>query len=88
MSKEQASFNIFVEHFKLFLLRDVPIQELPNQYVQDIVKSYREGEMTMLDALILFEKIQRELGAMVRVNQFLDTLIISEEVKNTAESNL
>lgn len=85
MSKEQNHFNLLIEHLKLSLLRDVPIDELPNQYVQDVVQSFREGEMSMIDALIHFEKIQDQLGAMVRVNQFLDALIITEEIKDAAD---
>ena len=85
MSSDQNHFNLLIEHLKLSLLRDMPIEELPNQTIQNIVKSFRRGDISMLDALIHFEKIQNQLSAMVRTNQFLDTLIITEEIKNAKE---
>ena len=78
MTNDQSHEVIAIEQTKLFLLNVVPIAELPNEYVQDTVIMYRNGELTLSEALQDFEMIREELGAMVRVNEFLSKMI--EEV--------
>ena len=78
MTNNQAHEVIAIEQTKLFLLNIVPIDELPNQYIQETVSAYRQGDLTMIQALQDFEEYQKELGAMVRVNKFLSEMI--EEV--------
>ena len=79
MTNNQAHEVIAIEQTKLFLLNIVPIDELPNEYVQETVSAYRQGDLTMIQALQDFEGYQKELGAMVRVNKFLSEMI--EEVR-------
>ena len=79
MTNNQAHEVIAIEQTKLFLLNIVPIDELPNQYIQETVSAYRQGDLTMIQALQDFEGYQKELGAMVRVNKFLNEMI--EEVR-------
>ena len=79
MTNNQAHEVIAIEQTKLFLLNIVPIDELPNQYIQETVSAYRQGDLTMIQALQDFEEYQKELGAMVRVNKFLSEMI--EEVR-------
>jgi hypothetical protein len=75
MTNNEAHEVIAIEQTKLFLLNVVPIDELPNEHLQEIVEMYREGELTMIEALQDFEVYQKELGAMVRVNKFLSQMI-------------
>ena len=79
MTNNEAHKVIAIEQAKLFLLNIVPINELPNEYVQDTVIMFRNGELTLSEALQDFEMIREELGAMVRVNKFLSEMI--EEVR-------
>ena len=79
MTNNQAHEVIAIEQTKLFLLNVVPIDELPNQYIQETVSAYRQGDLTMIQDLQDFEGYQKELGAMVRVNKFLSEMI--EEVR-------
>ena len=78
MTNNEAHEVIAIEQTKLFLLNVVPIDELPNEHLQEIVEMYREGELTMIEALQDFEGYQKELRAMVRINKFLSQMI--EEV--------
>ena len=78
MTNNEAHEVIAIEQTKLFLLNVVPIDELPNEHLQEIVEMYREGELTMIEALQDFEGYQKELRAMVNVNKFLSQVI--EEV--------
>lgn len=75
MTNNQAHEVIAIEQTKLFLLNIVPIDELPNEYVQETVSAYRQGDLTMIQALQDFEGYQKELGAMVRVNKFLNEML-------------
>ena len=75
MTNNKAHETIAIEQTKLFLLNIVPIDELPNEYVQEIVSAYRQGDLTMIEALQDFEGYQKELGAMVRVNKFLNEML-------------
>ena len=75
MTNNEAHEVIAIEQIKLFLLNIVPIDELPNEYVQDTVIMFRNGELTLSVALQDFEMIKEELGAMVRVNRFLSEMI-------------
>ena len=78
MTNNEAHEVIAIEQTKLLLLNIVPIDELPNEHLQEIVEMYREGELTMIEALQDFEGYQKELRAMVNVNKFLSQVI--EEV--------
>ena len=75
MTNNEAHEVIAIEQTKLFLLNVVPIDELPNEHLQEIVEMYREGELTMIEALQDFEGYQKELRAMVNVNKFLSQII-------------
>ena len=75
MTNDQAHEVIAIEQTKLFLLNIVPMDELPNEYVQETVIMYRNGELTLSEALQDFELIREVLGAMVRVNRFLNEMI-------------
>ena len=75
MTNNEAHKVIAIEQTKLFLLNIVPIAELPSEYVQDTVIMFRNGELTLSEALQDFEMIREELGAMVRVNRFLNEMI-------------
>ena len=75
MTNNEAHEVIAIEQTKLFLLNVVPIDELPNEHLQEIVEMYREGELTMIEALQDFEGYQKELRAMVRINKFLSQMI-------------
>lgn len=75
MTNDKAHEVIAIEQTKLFLLNVVPIDELPNQYIQETVSAYRQGDLTMIEALQDFEGYQKELGAMVRVNKFLNEML-------------
>lgn len=75
MTNNKAHEAIAIEQIKLFLLNIVPIDELPNQYIQETVSAYRQGDLTMIQALQDFEECQKELGAMVRINKFLNEII-------------
>jgi hypothetical protein len=75
MTNNEAHEVIAIEQTKLLLLNIVPINELPNEHLQEIVEMYREGELTMIEALQDFEGYQKELQAMVRVNKFLSQMI-------------
>jgi hypothetical protein len=75
MTNNEAHEVIAIEQIKLFLLNIVPIDELPNEDIQETVSAYRQGDLTMIEALQDFEGYQKELGAMVRVNKFLSQMI-------------
>lgn len=82
MKYKEKDTIILVERLKLSLLRDIPIDELPNKQIQEIVRNYRGGTLTMIDALKEFENIQNELCAMVRINIFINNMLVDEELVN------
>jgi hypothetical protein len=75
MTNNEAHEVIAIEQTKLFLLNVVPIDELPSENIQETVSAYRQGDLTMFEALQDFEGYQKELGAMVRINKFLNEMI-------------
>lgn len=72
MTNDQAHETIAIEQTKIFLLNIVPMDELPNEYVQEIVSAYRHGELTEAEAMQDLEMLHEELKAMVNVNKFLN----------------
>jgi hypothetical protein len=82
MKYKEKDTIILVERLKLSLLRDIPIDELPNAQIQEIVRKYRDGTLTMIAALKEFEKIKNELCAMVRINIFINNMLVDEELVN------
>jgi len=82
MKYKEKDTIILTERLKLSLLRDIPIDELPNAQIQQIVRNYRDGTLTMIAALKEFEKIQNELCAMVRINIFINNMLVDEELVN------
>lgn len=71
---------IAVEEAKMFLLHTCPIQELPTEYVQDVVFSYRSKRIKLEDALNHFIRVEQDLVNMVQFNWFLNDIISKEVV--------
>ena len=79
MTNDQASMILAIENAKRFLLTICPIQELPNEYVQNIVISYRNNIISYYQGLDEFMNIEKELEAMVNVNVYLNNVIAGLE---------
>ena len=79
MTNDQASMVVAIEHAKRFLLTICPMNELPNEYVQSIVGAYRSNNISYYQALHEFIQIERELAAMVNVNEYLNNVIAGLE---------
>ena len=75
MTNKEAHETIAAEKMKLFLLEVVPLDELPNEHLQEIVCAFRQGDQTMTESLHCLEEYNKELRAMFRVNCFIDKLI-------------
>jgi hypothetical protein len=71
--------TIAIEQAKLFLLKICPIDELPSDYVRDVVIGFRLNYITMIDALNYFIKIENDLENMIMFNMFLNSLIAEVE---------
>jgi len=80
MTTEQSRMIIAVEEAKMFLLHTCPIQELPTEYVQDVVFSYRSKHIKLEDALNHFIRVEQDLVNMVQFNWFLNDIISKEVV--------
>ena len=79
MTNQQAEMVIAIENAKRFLLTVCPMRELPNEYVQSVVASYRDNNISYYQALHEFRQIERELEAMVNVNIYLNTVLAGDE---------
>ena len=75
----QASMIVSIENAKRFLLTICPIDELPNEFVQSVVRTYRCNNISYYQALQEFRQIERELEAMVNVNEYLNNVIEGKE---------
>ena len=79
MTNQQASMVVAIENAKRFLLTICPIDELPNEYVQSVVRTYRSNNISYYQAINEFIQIERELEAMVNVNVYLNNVIEGKE---------
>jgi hypothetical protein len=79
MTNEQSHMIIAIEQAKMFLLKICPIDELPSDYVRDVVIGFRLNHITMIDALTHFIKIENDLENMIMFNMFLNSVIAEVE---------
>jgi hypothetical protein len=79
MTNKEAHETIAAEKMKIFLLEVVPLVELPNEHLQEIVCAFRQGDQTMTESLHCLQEYNKELRAMVRVNCFINNLIKEDD---------
>lgn len=79
MTNDQAGMIVSIENAKRFLLTICPTDELPNEFVQSVVKAYRCNNISYYQALQEFRQIEKELEAMVNVNVYLNNVIAGLE---------
>jgi len=76
MTNQEAHLTVSIEQAKLFLLRDVPFDELPKSTrIQDIVTRYRNGTLPGTTAIQYLESFREELTEMIETNNFLINII-------------
>ena len=80
MTNQDAQMTVSIEEVKLFLLKDVPIDELPNSpRMKDIVARYRSGVLPGTQAMRYFESFREELESIVICNKSIIEMIEGAE---------
>lgn len=64
-----------VERAKMFLIETCPLDELPDDNFKNLVIGYRIGDITMIQILTEFNKLNPVFENMVNMNCFMNGLV-------------